>query len=125
MNPVSYFEIPVTDLDRAVDFYTVVFGHGFERMNIDGSDMALFPNAEGAGGISGALAKGESYVPGMAGARVYFTVADIPATLARAVAAGGRVLYPETAVGNIASVAEIQDSEGNCIALYAALPDQG
>jgi len=125
MNPVSYFEIPVTDLDRAVDFYTAVFGHGFERMNIDGNDMALFPNAEGAGGISGALAKGESYVPGTAGARVYFTVTDIPAVLARAVAAGGSVLYPETAVGNIASVAEIQDSEGNCIALYAALPDQG
>ena len=117
MNPVSYFEIPVTDLDRAVEFYTAVFGHGFERMIIDGNDMALFPNAEGAAGISGALAKGESYMPGTAGARVYFTVADIPATLARAVAAGGSVLYPETAVGTIASLAEIQDSEGNCIAL--------
>jgi len=125
MNPVSYFEIPVTDLDRAVDFYTAVFGHAFERMNIDGNDMALFPNAEGAPGVSGALAKGDSYVPGTAGARVYFSVTDIPAVLARAVAAGGRVLYPETAVGNIASVAEIQDSEGNCIALYAALPAEG
>jgi predicted enzyme related to lactoylglutathione lyase len=125
MNPVSYFEIPVTDLDRAVEFYTSVFGHGFERVSIDGNDMALFPNSEGAGGTSGALAKGESYVPGTAGARVYFTVADIPATLARAVAAGGSVLYAETAVGNIASVAEIQDSEGNCIALYAALPAEG
>jgi len=121
MNPVSYFEIPVLDLDRAVDFYAAVFGFAFEPMQIDGRDMALLPHAEGAHGISGALVKGDSYLPGDEGARVYFTVADIVPVLARAVDAGGRVLQGETAIGNIARVAEIADSEGNCVALYAPL----
>jgi predicted enzyme related to lactoylglutathione lyase len=119
MNPVSYFEIPVADLDRAVDFYRAVFAHDFERMQIDGNDMALFPHVEGAAGASGALAKGESHVPGSAGARVFFTVSNIQSTLSRALAAGGKVPYPETAVGSFGFVAEIEDSEGNRIALYA------
>jgi len=42
-NPVRYFEIPVSDLDRAVRFYTSVFAHDFERSQIDGYEMALFP----------------------------------------------------------------------------------
>jgi hypothetical protein len=28
-NPVVHFEIPVTDMDRAVAFYEHVLGHGF------------------------------------------------------------------------------------------------
>jgi predicted enzyme related to lactoylglutathione lyase len=42
------------------------------------------------------------------------------ATLARAVAAGGSVLYPKTAIGTLGFVAEFEDSEGNCIALHSA-----
>ena len=30
-NPVSYFEIPVTDIERAMKFYQVVFSFEFER----------------------------------------------------------------------------------------------
>jgi uncharacterized protein len=41
-NPVSYFEIPVNDIGRAVAFYTAVFDYDFERVEIDGNDMALF-----------------------------------------------------------------------------------
>lgn len=117
-NPVCYFEIPVTDLDRAVAFYRAVFGCDFERAAIDGNEMALFPSDPAAGGASGALARGDSYVPGRQGARVYFRVADVPGALARAVAAGGRELYPPTAVPGYGWVAEFEDSEGNCVALF-------
>jgi predicted enzyme related to lactoylglutathione lyase len=121
MNPVSYFEIPVADMDRAIGFYAAVFGYAFERMSIDGNDMALFPHDEGDEGISGALVKGASHTPDGAGVRMYFTVSDVAATLVRAAAAGGRMLHPQVAVGDIAHIAEIEDSEGNCIALYAPL----
>jgi predicted enzyme related to lactoylglutathione lyase len=122
MNPVSYFEIPVLDIERAVAFYRAVFGFDFEEVNIAGNDMALFPHADGTPGISGALVKGGAYSPGNEGARVYFTVDRIQPVLTRAVAAGGRVLQPETSIGNVALVAEIEDGDGNCIALYAS-PD--
>ena len=120
MNPVSHFEIPVQDMERAIRFYRAVFGYAFERTTIDGNDMAFFPHAENSGGASGALAKGDSYLPGKSGARIYFSVPDIQTALARAIQAGGAVLYPETEAGSFGFVAEIEDLEGNCIALHAA-----
>ncbi|WMD22803.1 VOC family protein [Achromobacter seleniivolatilans] len=120
MNLASYFEIPALDLDRAMTFYGAVFGCAFECIHVDGNEMAFFPYAENQPGASGALAKGDSYVPGKAGVRIYFDVADIQQTLQKALDAGGKVLYPETAVGAFGRVAEIEDSEGNCIGLHAA-----
>ncbi len=117
MNPVHYFEIPVTDMARAMSFYARVLLVDFERTEIDGHPMALFPYHEDMPGVTGALAQGESYHPGRQGVRIYFTVADIDATLRRAVEAGGQVLYPKTSIGEHGFVAEFEDSEGNCIAI--------
>ncbi len=119
MNPVIYFEIPVADLERAIAFYGAVFGPTFERADVDGNAMAFFPYAPDRPGASGALAQGDSYTPGHACARLYFTMQDIRATPDKAVAAGGRVLYPPTLVDVFGEVAEIEDCEGNCVALQA------
>jgi hypothetical protein len=116
-NPVGYFEIAVSDLERAIRFYESVFGYDFERVEIDGNAMALFPLANGGGGISGALAQGESYVPGKQGCRLYFNTSSITETLGKVKHAGGNVLYPKTSIGDLGWVAEFEDSEGNCIAL--------
>ncbi len=116
-NPVFYFEIPVTDLDRAVAFCESVFGFSFDRQSIDGNDMAFFPRNDQSPGASGALAKGETYRPSHAGCVVYFDVADIEAVLQRSAAAGAKLLYEKTNVGEGGVVAEIEDSEGNRIAL--------
>lgn len=116
-NPVAYFEIPVTDLDRAIKFYADVFGFDFERESVDGVELAWFPYNQEAPGASGALAKGEIYVPTRNGPVIYFTTRDIDATLARVVARGRPLLYPKTDTGVGAIVAEFEDSEGNRIAL--------
>ncbi|MCA9785863.1 MAG: VOC family protein [Calditrichaeota bacterium] len=120
-NPVCYVEMPVTDLDRAIAFYGAVFGCTFERAVVDGNEMALFPADPTGTGVSGALACGESYLPGRQGARVYFRVDDVTDALGRAVAAGGRELYPPTTVPGNGNVAEFEDSEGNCVAVFAAV----
>ena len=117
-NPVGYFEIPVSDLDRAVAFYTRVFEVTLERETVDGYAMALFPHREGAAGASGALAKGDVYVPGKVGPVLYFSVTSIDATLKRAQAAGAKLLYAKKSIGAQGFVAEIEDSEGNRIALH-------
>ncbi len=116
-NPVFHFEIPVTDLDRAVAFYEAVFGYRLTRETVDGYEMAFFPRAEGQPGASGALARGDVYRPSHDGPVIYFDVPDIDAVLARAAARGGRVLYPRKDIGAAGFVAEIEDSEGNRIAL--------
>ncbi len=119
-NPVFHFEIPVADMDRAIRFYEAVFGFELRREEVDGYDMAFFPRVEGAAGASGALAKGDVYVPSKTGPIIYFDVPDIDPVLRRAVTQGGKVLYPRKHVGDAGYVAEIQDSEGNRIALNAA-----
>ncbi len=118
-NPIAYVELPVTDLDRAMAFYTAVFGFVLERRTVDGYDMAFFPAAEGAPGASGALVKGDVYLPGKRGPIVYFGVVDIDSVLARAKARGATILYDKKDVGAFGFVAEIEDSEGNRIALTA------
>ncbi len=110
---VSYFEISITDLERAVNFYSWVFGIQFEIENIDGNEMALFPNRIGA------LAKGDSYKPSKEGTRIYFDVENIDEIMKKVLEKGGKELYPKTSVGN-GFVAEFEDSEGNCIALSSS-----
>jgi uncharacterized protein len=119
-NPVMYFEIPVTNLERAMVFYAAVFECEFERLEIDGNDMAYFPAFDDAPGITGALAHGESYVPGRQGPRLYFSSQEIDDTLRRVELAGGQTVYPKTSIGELGWVAEFEDSEGNCIALSQA-----
>ena len=116
-NPVFHFEIPVTDMDRAVAFYEAVFGYRLTRETVDGYAMAFFPRGDGQPGASGALAMGDVYRPSHDGPVIYFDVPDIDAVLARATARGSRVLYPKKDIGAAGIVAEIEDSEGNRIAL--------
>jgi hypothetical protein len=122
-NPICWFEIPVTDLDRACRFYGEVFGFSFERSEIDGNRMALFPGDPAFAGAAGALACGDSYEPGHAGPRIYFGTDALDETLAKAIKAGGKPLYPRTTVPGLGWVAEFEDSEGNAIALFMAAPE--
>ena len=98
-NPVYHFEIPVTDMDRAIQFYQDVLGHKLTRQEIDGYEMAFFPRADGRPGASGALAKGDVYVPSKTGAIIYFDVPDIDPVVERAQAKGAEVLYHTKAEG--------------------------
>ncbi|MEL7548092.1 MAG: VOC family protein [Pseudomonadota bacterium] len=122
INPVFYFEIPVTDLDRAVSFYQSVFEIELRRDRVDGYEIALFPRDDLKPGASGALAKGDVYKPSLDGSLIYFDVPNIDAVLQRVLASGSRVLYEKKDLGEVGYVAEFEDSEGNRIAL-TQLPD--
>lgn len=116
-NPVVYFEIPVTDIERAIKFYRAVFHFRFTRESIDNNEMALFPFEANGSGITGALAQGEIYKPTHDGVVIYFNTENIDESLNLAVAHGAQILYPKTDNG-IGFVAEFEDSEGNRIALF-------
>jgi predicted enzyme related to lactoylglutathione lyase len=118
MNPVVYFEVPVLDLDRACDFYSKVFETTLTKEVVDGYQMAIFESSGDSFGASGALVVGDVYVPSHQGCFLYFGVESIDETIARAEELGGSVLYPKKSNGDLGSVAEIQDSEGNRIALH-------
>jgi predicted enzyme related to lactoylglutathione lyase len=116
-HPVFYFEIPVTNMNRAVTFYEDLMELKLDRQIVDGYEMALFPFADGAPGATGALAKGDVYKPSKDGAIIYFQVRDIKSTVEKAQKLGRPILYPVKDVGEAGFVAEIEDTAGNRLAL--------
>ena len=116
---VNWFEIPVKVLDRAIRFYEKVFDVKLSTEEVAGLKMAMFPFKQGAPGAAGSLVQGASYEPSHAGSVVYFTVEDIPETLRRITANGGRTLMPKTGIGEYGSIAQFEDPEGNRLALHA------
>jgi hypothetical protein len=118
MNPVVYFEIPVLDLARASYFYSKVFETTLTQDVVDGYQMAFFDSFGDSFGATGALVVGDVYVPSHQGCFLYFGVESIDETLERALEHGGSVLYPKKSNGDLGFVAEIQDTEGNRIALH-------
>ena len=122
---ISWFEVPVTDMDRAKKFYETVFNVEVSIQEFGGVLMGWFPPAEDitAPGISGSLVKSEgNYIPSAThGTVVYFNSqsGDISDELSRVEAAGGKILQDKTLISNeIGYMAQVIDSEGNRIALY-------
>ena len=115
-NPVAWFEIPVTNMARAKAFYEHVLDTSLEPMQMGPADMAMFPSAQGP---AGCLIKSDGYTPSHAGTLIYFAVADIAGTLAKAQARGGKTLVPKMDIGEFGFVAHFEDSEGNRVALHA------
>lgn len=118
-NPVGWFEIPVTDMERGMKFYQNILGVQLKPFVMGSLNMAWFPMVQGAEGSSGALIKGEHYVPSYAGTMVYLSVDDIDATLKRVQENGGKVLNPKTSIGEYGFVAHFEDCEGNRVALHS------
>jgi len=106
------------DLNRACDFYSSVFEATFSHDVVDGYQMAFFESSEDTFGAAGALVVGDVYVPSHDGCFLYFGVDSIDDSIAKALENGGSLLYPKKTNGDLGSVAEIQDSEGNRIALH-------
>ncbi len=120
-NVVGWFEVPVTDMKRAMNFYETVFDIKLERNQMGPLDMAWFPWSEGGMGSSGSLVyHAEMYRPSADGVVVYFTAhsGDLANELSRVEAAGGKALQPKTLINeDIGYMALIVDSEGNRVAL--------
>lgn len=119
MNLVNWFEIPVSDLQRAMAFYEKVLEADLSPHEMGPLKMAWFPMHQGAPGAAGSLVQGDTYIPSHEGSMVYFTVADLDAALARVEAAGGKVLNPKTSIGEYGFVAHLEDTEGNRVALHS------
>jgi uncharacterized protein len=112
----AYFEIPVIDMKRAINFYQTLLGIELERGSIHEYEMAFFPYENNGVGISGALAKGDVYKPSIDGVFLYLKIDDIDLAISKAVELGSEVLL-EKIEADSCFVAEIMDSEGNRICL--------
>lgn len=118
---VGWFEIPVTNMDRAKGFYEKVFKISIEIHDLGGIIMGWFPGVQGKTGASGSLVQHEMYTPSATdGPLIYFTCNDLSEEINRVEAAGGEILKPKTEIGGgHGFMGLIKDSEGNRIALHS------
>lgn len=116
-NPVSWFEIPVTDMPRAKAFYEHVLNVKLHPLDLGPLEMAMFPTRAGTPGATGALMKGEAFQPSQQGVQIYFTTPDVDGTLERVQELAGKVVLPKTRIGPLGFIASFEDSEGNRIGL--------
>jgi predicted enzyme related to lactoylglutathione lyase len=117
-NQVGWFEIPVTDMKRAIGFYQHLFGVQLEEHAMGPAQMAWFPMKENETGSAGSLVQGPGYTPSTDGVLIYFTVANIEDACERATTGGGRVLQEKLNIGEYGFLALLQDTEGNKIGIH-------
>ena len=117
---VTWSELPVTDMERAMNFYKEILSVEFKREDMSGYDYAMFATEEDA--VSGALVAGEGYAPSTDGSVVYLNGGDdISVPLSKITKLGNQVVIPKTAIqdGEAGYFAQFIDSEGNRVGLYS------
>lgn len=115
-----WFELPVSDMQRAQTFYRNVLDADFKDEAMNDFQMAIF-TAE-ASAVSGMLVLSEQYQPSQTGAVVYFNGGEnLSGPLEKAVQNGGSILMPKTPIhdGECGYFALFLDSEGNRVGLYS------
>lgn len=112
---ISWVEIPATNFERAVKFYSSVLEIDLQSIDCGEEKMACFPNGEGA----------VSYAPGFKpsenGLLVSFSVSDdLDRSLARINENGGKIIQPKTKIEaeGRGYFALFIDTEGNKVGLY-------
>ncbi|NND51314.1 MAG: VOC family protein [Flavobacteriaceae bacterium] len=120
-NMVGWFEVPVTNMDRAKAFYNAVFNIDIQVQDFGGVQMGWFPYAEGKGGASGSLIQNAAYEPSETkGVLVYFSSEDLNNEMGRVEAAGGKVVKPKTQISpEVGYMGIFIDTEGNRMALHS------
>ncbi len=118
---INWFEIPVLDMNRAMQFYKAMSDKALRRepFGAPGEEIAVF-EAGGEGSVQGALLLRKGSQPSASGTIVYLNAApSIDAWLGRVVAAGGNIAFPKFTLpdGN-GFIAHIIDSEGNRVGLH-------
>lgn len=119
-NMVVWFEIPVSDMDRAKAFYETVFDLEINVVDFGGLLMGWFPSHGEAHGATGTLIKQESYIPSKEGTLVYFHSDDVQNELSRVEAAGGTIYQSKTQISpEHGYMGVFIDTEGNRVALHS------
>lgn len=120
-NAITWFDIPTSDFDRAVKFYSKILGEEVKVSEHMGVKLGFFP-MEGMEGVGGDLVPpSEGRKPSADGVRVYLSCeGKLDAVLGRVEKAGGKILQPKFNIGEPGWIAIIRDTEGNTVGLHSS-----
>ena len=120
-SPITWFEIPVADLDRAQRFYEALLATTLRREAMGPTNtLAVFPYTQP--GVGGCLKHDAAVVrPSADGTLIYLDAGPaLDVTLARVAALGGRITTPRVDLPDgMGCFAHVLDSEGNRLGLHA------
>lgn len=116
---INWFEIPVTDFERAMEFYEKILGMEIQQAEMMGSRMGFFPS-DGKN-VSGALVQGNDYKPSTEGITLYLNGGDdLQLILEKVKNQKGKILVPKTQISpEMGYFAMFMDCEGNKMALHS------
>lgn len=120
-NALSWFEIPVSDFERARAFYSAIFDYEMPVFPMGDIPLGIFPSEQGKGAVGGAIIKAEGHEPSAQGTLVYLNGgSDLSVVLGRVEAAGGKVLQEKMLITEeIGYCAFFMDPEGNKLGLHS------
>jgi predicted enzyme related to lactoylglutathione lyase len=117
-NTFCWIDIPVTDLDRAIQFYATILGEPVQKMDEHGFQFGLLPHRDH--NVSGCLCVMKDRKPSQNGPLVYLNVEGrLESAVTAAKNHGGKVLKMKEQVGPYGHRAIILDTEGNAVGLYS------
>lgn len=118
-NALTWFEIPVKDIEKAKTFYQNVFKHEFSDMVMEQTKLAIFPATK----ISGALIEEVDYVAPERGVVVYLNIPDsMEEVLVRVEQNGGEIITGKTLIQeDVGWSAAFRDIDGTLIGLYQSV----
>ncbi len=114
---ISMFEIPATDISRAINFYQALLDIKIEKMDVEGMQMGILPYEEQM--VTGVIIQADGYKPSADGVTMYLNAGEnLQVVLDRVEKNGGQILVPKTAHADESGYFAIfLDSEGNKMAL--------
>jgi predicted enzyme related to lactoylglutathione lyase len=124
VDTLCWTDIPVTDLDRAIKFYSAILGKEVRKMSEVGFEYGLLPHEEqNASGCLcvGGDSLGNKNEPSETGPLIYLSVEGrLHEAVDAARVNGGKVLQERQQIGPHGVRAVIVDSEGNRLALHSS-----
>ncbi|EAQ66090.1 hypothetical protein MED121_02725 [Marinomonas sp. MED121] len=116
---ISIFEIPATDISRAIEFYQAILDMNIEKVEMPGIEMGILPYEEQA--VTGVILKEEGLRPSTDGVTIYLNGGEnLQIILDRVEKNGGKILIPKTAhADDMGYFAIFLDSEGNKMGLHS------
>ncbi|MCK0473965.1 VOC family protein [Halalkalibacter sp. APA_J-10(15)] len=116
---VSIFEIPATEISRAIEFYQSILGIKIEKMNFSDMQMGLFPTEEQI--TFGVIVQGEGVTPSSNGVTIYLDGGDdLQVILDKVEKKGGKIVVPKTLHADESGYfALFIDTEGNRLGLHS------
>jgi predicted enzyme related to lactoylglutathione lyase len=116
-NRAVWFDIPVSNLERASKFYAAVLAINVEIMDSNGFSFAVLEHDQGNGGC---LVPNESEITSSSGIMLYMNVnGRIRNAVSLVGSNGGNIIEPVHAIGPHGFRSIICDSEGNRIVLHS------